>query len=382
MRNLLFGLVFLIGCSTSEPRQDITRLWLTFSNESPLQLTVNWESPEPGNSEVILYIGDKKVFQKIIDENVTIHHVEVPINQTDVEYRYQVVTANYVSAWNTFKGLPSEGSLKIVVMADWGFAPDADITKILEENPSVIMTGGDNVPSLYEYGKEGNKHCLNSYLALVDSFPELFNHIPFIPAMGNHDHQLHPRGSEPPADYMVYDTLGTAFTEFFNLTKDGWKGSFTVPQYNIKFLRLDLNHIHDYGTNWQTCHANHKGSVQYDWYVKQFAEPFDGYTVTIMNANNPDMRRVEEGIWDPYLKKSSVVITGSGYYAEKAVVDDVPFLNTSLIAGDVWPDAIDPKAEFSESIASYVLLTVTDSVLNADIKTLDGKLYNRTTIKK
>ena len=166
------------------------------------------------------------------------------------------------------------------------------------------------------------------------------------------------------------------------LTKDGWKGSFTVPQYNIKFLRLDLNHIHDYGTNWQTCHANHKGSVQFEWYVKQFAEPFDGYTVTIMNANNPDMRRVEEGIWDPYLKKSSVVITGSGYYAEKAVIDDVPFLNTSLIAGDVWPDAIDPKAEFSESIASYILLTVTDSVLIADIKTLDGKLYDRTTIRK
>ena len=372
----------MIGCSTTGQQQDITRLWLTFSNESSSLLTVNWESPEPGNSEVILYVGDKKVFQKIIEENVTIHHVEVPINQTNVEYRYQVTTTNHTSEWNTFRGLPSKDALKIVVMADWGFASDANISNILKENPSVIMTAGDNIPSLFQYGKEGNKHCLNSYLDLVDSFPELFNHVPFLPAMGNHDHQLHPRGSKPPADYMVYDTNGIAFTEFFNLTEDGWKGSFIIPQYNMRFLRLDLHHIHDYGNNWQTCHAYYKDSEQYRWYKNQTTNDFKGYTVTLMNANNPDMRKVEEGIWSEYLKKSSVIITGSGYYAEKAVIDDVLFLNTSLIAGDVWPDAIDPQAEFSESIATYVLLTVTDSVLISDIKTLDGKLYNRTIIKK
>lgn len=382
MKNLFFLTLMLLASCTVKDRQTIDHIWLSYNKSQPSDLIISWESVQPGGSKVLFYEGDRNVFSATVNENVKIHHVEVPVFKAGTEYRYKVITGESESEWYTFRSLPRNGALKIVVFADWGYNDTVDLTNVYKENPDFIATCGDNVPDLFEFGNKGDKHCINSYLRLVGLYPELFRHIPFMPALGNHDHQLYPRGPKPPADHMVYDTLATAFREFFELPCDEWKWQFRLPEHKIRFLALDLNHIHDYGNNWQTCHAYHKNSPQYKWYVNKMSDGFNGYTVTLMNANNPDMRRVDGGIWNEHLKKSSLIITGSGYYAEKAIIDSVPFLNTSLVAGDVWPDAIDPKAEYSESISTYILLTVTDSALIADFKTIDGKLYDRTVIKK
>jgi len=44
-------LLFLLLCSASEAAT-ILRIWLSFQREEPTHLTVNWETAQPGDSEV------------------------------------------------------------------------------------------------------------------------------------------------------------------------------------------------------------------------------------------------------------------------------------------------------------------------------------------
>jgi hypothetical protein len=198
-----------------------------------------------------------------------------------------------------------------------------------------------------------------------------------MPALGNHDKQLHPRGSKPPEDYMVYDTLSTAFTEFFELPGDEWKWSFEIPDYNIQFFAVDLNHIGDIGTTWQTCRRYNTNSEQYQWYKYAIESSKSTYNITINNANSPHIRRVENGIWENALENNTAVITGSGYYAEVVQPNETLYFNTSLIAGDVYAD---PGAIITTRERSYVLLTCYTDSLNISLKNLDSNkiIYQKT----
>ena len=305
------------------------------------------------------------------------HHIEVPLLQTDAEYKDRVRTNGQKSDWNAFHGMPTKKPLKIADFAVWGFAGQANISNILNEKPTFIITAGDNVPSLFEYGKEGNIHCVESYLKLVDAHPELFNHIPFMPALGNHDKQLHSRGLKPPADYMVYDTLSTAFIEFFELPGDEWKWSFEIPDYNIQFLAVDLNHIRDIGNNWQTCRTFDANSEQFRWYKNKIESSKFTYNITLANSSNPHIRRAENGIWGKAMGNNTAVISGSGYYAEVAKPNETLYFNSSLIAGDVYAD---PIAIITKKEPSYVLLTCSIDSLTISLKNLNNgdDIYSET----
>ena len=368
MKKYLILAILLSALSTLASSKEITRIWLSFKTSTPTHLVISWQSPEPGNSGVVLKIGKKEIFSAVQNDNVTIHHIEVPLPETDVEYKYKVSTNGKSSEWYTFQGMPTKTPLKVAVFADWGFAGDADISNVLKENPAIIITGGDNVPSLFEYGKEGNKHCVESYLRLVDAHPGLFNHIPFMPVLGNHDKQLHPRGPKPPENYMVYDTLSTAFRSFFELPGDEWKWSFEVPDYNIQFIGVDLNHIGDIGTTWQTCRTYHKNSDLFRWYKYVIESGKSIYKITINNSDNPHIRKVENGIWRDAMENNTAVITGSGYYAEVAQPNNTFYFNTSLIAGNVYAD---PNAILTTCERSYVLLSCFAGSLKISLKNLD-----------
>ena len=380
MKKYILITILLLALNTLASAQEITRIWLSFKTNTPTHLVISWQSPESGNSEVVLKVGEKEVFLAVQNEDVFIHHIEVPLLQTDVEYTYRVGTNGQKSKWNTFQGMPTKKPLKVAVFADWGFAGDADISNVLKEKPAFIITGGDNVSSLFDFGKEGNINCVESYLKLVDSYPELFNHFPFMPALGNHDKQLHPRGSKPPVNYMVYDTLSTAFTEFFELPGDEWKWNFEILDYDIQFFAVDLNHIGDIGKTWQTCRRYDVNSVQYKWYKFAIESSKSTYNITINNANSPHIRRVENGIWQNALENNTAVITGSGYYAEVAQPNKTLYFNTSLIAGDVYAD---PGAIITTRERSYVLLTCYTDSLNISLKNLDSnKIIFQKTFEK
>jgi hypothetical protein len=213
---------------------------------------------------------------------------------------------------------------------------------------------------------------------LIDAYPDLFKSIPFMPALGNHDREIRPRGMKPPAD-PVYDIDATAFCKFFDLPGDKWKWHFDVPDFQVRFVALDLNHIQDRGTTWQTCHDYGKDAVQFRWYEKLMKDRPPGFVVTLHNERNATMRGQEKGVWHQMFRQGELVVSGFGYYAERAEVDGLTYLNTSLGKGTKYAD---PKAKFIESEASYVLMTFEKgkATMTVELKSLDGKVLDRTAI--
>ncbi len=362
--------IMLFSCSDKKPQngnKEITRIWLSYNATEPQNVVINWYTSQPSDAGVDMMAGDSILTFVGKDEHARLHHVQVPLTWQDDYYRYRVRSGNNKSKWYVFRGITDKKPVRIVVMGDWGFATDADMSVILREKPALIVTAGDNIQGLFLYGKHGDKNNIESYLRLIDSFPDLFRTVPFMPAPGNHDKQLYPRGKKPPVGYNLYDTNAVAFTKFFELPGKEWMWAMDVPATNLRFLILDLNHIHDHGTTWQSCHSFGPGSEQYNWYKKQIECNPCKQLVTVYNSENKIVRKMAGGIWEPLTKNSDIIISGSGYFAEYAIVGGTPYLNSSLIAGDLWSD---PVARYSKSEASYVLITATRKNAAVELKRL------------
>lgn len=360
-------LLFLLLCSSAKAAP-IKRIWLTFQREEPTHITVNWETAQPGDSEVSFGTSAQLGGKVAMSEQVTMHHVEIPITEKDVTYHYQVRTGAETSAIHTFKAMPSK-ELRIAVVGDWGFA-QPDLAALIKDDVHVLMTAGDNVGSLHQKGREGTK----VFSTLIDSQPELFRSTPFMPVLGNHDREIHPRGPKPPPD-PVYDVEATAYREFFALPGDEWHYTLTFPGFDARFIALDLEHIQDMGTTWQTGHSFDAASPQLAWYRQQMEPPHSGHTITIQNERNATMRGQLKGEWGRLFQQGTAVITGFGYFAERAMVDGFPYYNTALKGdGDRYPD---PKSAFFASEHSYMLLTFQPKLpMKIEIKNLAGKVLD------
>jgi hypothetical protein len=366
----LTALPLLYG--TEAPAQ-VERIWLTHRTHNPSRIVVNWTSQRPGNSVVRFGTTPEKEESVTIDESTTLHHVEIPLAKKGGAYHYVVSSGNQRSSEATFKGYPAD-RLRVAVVADWHGRPD--LTAIEQDDVHLLLTAGDNIPSIHGACVAGQKDCIKPYAALIDAYPRLFRSTPFLPVLGNHDKEVRPRGTKPPVE-PVYDVDATAFRTFFELPDDEWKWHFDVPDFGVRFLALDLNHLGDFGTTWQSCHAFQKGSPQYEWYRKLVNESPQPFVVTLFNEKNSTVRGLEGGDWGRMLQRGSAVITGFGHFAERAVVDGVPYYNTSLQGrGDRYPD---PKSAFLASEDNYLLLTFDrkSHSMTIELKGLDGRVLDR-----
>lgn len=364
-----FLCLFLLVCTADAvAASDIQRLWLSFQRAEPSHVTVNWETAQPGDSVVLFGISAALGGRISKEEKVTLHHVEIPIPQKDAVYHYQVRSGGEASAVCTFKSMPSK-ELRIAVLGDWGFA-QPDLAALIKDDVHVLMTAGDNVSSLHQQGKVGAK----AFSALIDSQPELFRSVPFMPILGNHDREIRSRGPKPPSE-AVYDVEAAAYREFFALPGNEWNWVLSFPDFAARFVALDLEHIQDMGTTWQTGHPFDEGSEQLAWYRKQMEPAHAGHTVTLQNERNATMRGQLQGEWGRLFQQGSAVITGFGYFAERAVVDGFPYYNTALKGnGDRYPD---PKSAFFASEHSYVLLSFKpNAAMKIQIKSLAGKVLD------
>ncbi len=360
-------LLLLLLCSTTQAAT-IQRIWLSFQREEPTHITVNWETAQPGDSEVFFGASASLGGKVAKAEQVTLHYVEIPIPEKDATYHYQVRSGDETSAVHTFKSMPSK-ELRVSVVGDWGFA-QPDLAALIKDDVHVLMTAGDNVGSLHQKGREGTK----AFSALIDSQPELFRSTPFMPVLGNHDREIRPRGPKPPPE-AVYDVDATAYREFFALPGNEWNYALAFPEFDARFIALDLEHIQDMGTTWQTGHPFDAASPQLAWYRQQIEPSRSGHTITIQNERNGTMRGQLKGEWGRLFQQGSAVITGFGYFAERAMVDGFPYYNTALKGdGDRYPD---PKSAFFASEHSYVLLTFKPkSPMQIEIKSLAGKVLD------
>lgn len=367
-------LVAFLGLLLPQPAfGQIERIWLTHKTSDPGKLVVNWQTAKPGNS-VVRY-GLSKEYGQVatVEENVRLHHVEIPLAEKGKTYHYSVSTGAEQSADATFKAYPAD-TLRVAVVADWQGQPKLDALR--KDDPYLLLTAGDNIDCLHRLCGVGVKDCTKPYERLIDHYPTLFRSMPFLPALGNHDREIRPRGNKPPGE-PVYDVEATAFRKFFPLPDDGWKWRFDIPDFGVCFIALDLHHIQDMGTTWQTGHPFAKGSEQFDWYEKLMTGPKPPFVVTLHNERNGTMRAQEKGAWHRLFSQGTAVISGFGYFAERAEADNFQYYNTSLSGkGAKYPD---PKSAFFASEDSYVLLTVDRAhrKMMVELKSLEGKVLDK-----
>ena len=104
-----------------------------------------------------------------------------------------------------------------------------------------------------------------------------------------------------------------------------------------------------------------------------------GFVVTLQNERNTRMR--DEAEWSELFHKGDLVISGCGFYAERDMVKGITYVNTSL--GKPVNDT-KPKVKFHANEPNYALLTIHSGKddMTVELKTLDGKVLDRTEIAK
>lgn len=372
----LFAAGFFLFVSVPPAQAQVERIWLTHRSNDPSKIVVNWTTKSPGDSKVRFGLTKDYGQEVVVPGKTTLHHVEIPLAKKVTVYHYSASTGDQTSPDATFRSYPTDVFL-VAVVANWQGKPN--LKALLKDEPHLLLTAGDNIPDLHSKCGIGTKDCTKPYEALIDAYPDLFRSIPFMPVLGNHDREIRPRGMKPPAE-PVYDIDATAFCKFFDLPGDKWKWHFDVPDFKVRFVALDLNHIQDRGTTWQTCHDYGKDSVQFQWYDKLMQQRPPGFVVTLHNERNATMRGQEKGAWQQLFRQGDVVVSGFGYYAERAEVDGITYLNTSLGKGTKYAD---PKAKFIESEASYVLMTFEKgkATMSVALKSLEGRVLDRAEIE-
>lgn len=374
--SLALGLSLAACFTTNIAAAEIKRIWLTHAAPTAATLTVSWETEKPVAS-VVEYGPTQEVAGGVSrGEAGTLHHVEIPLPASGPLY-YRVRSGEDASRVHQLVDRSREEFRAVLVgnaaytKIPWGEA-------ILKERPHLLLTGGDNVPQLHTNGRKVAPDDISAFRRLIDAHPGLFSTTPFLPALGNHDREIRPRGPKPPEE-AVYDIEATAFRKFFALPGDEWKWTFTIPEFGVRFAALDLNHLRDFGTTWQTCHPFQRDSEQFSWYRELINSSRDPFFITIYNSKNSNVRGLEGGEWARMIRKGSVALSGFGYFAERAEIDGFTCYNTSLNGtGDRYPD---PKSALLHSVNNYLLLTFRPggNELIIELKDLAGPVLDRKT---
>ncbi len=369
----------LLALLSNAHAASIERIWLSHQRETPSHITVNWETDTPSDSVVEYGTTSAYGQQVAVKESVTLHHVEIPVTEPDAVVHYRVRSGDKLSADATFKSQPTQ-ELRVVIVGDWGYAKAEDLSAIVNENAHLLLSAGDNVASLHEKGREGTK----AFSALIDRQPALFRAVPFMPILGNHDREITSRGPGPkPPAHPVYDVEAKAYREFFALPGDEWKWTFDLSGFDLRFVALDLNHIQDFGTNWQTCHPWQADSEQFLWYRDLMKTSSQGFMVTLINERQSNLNGLTKGAWHHEMKQGSALVSGFGYFAEYAeLADGLPYFNTCL-KGDGSPYK-DPKSKFFTQQDNYLLLTFQkgSTTFTTQIKNLKGETLHTQTIER
>ncbi|MBL9117408.1 MAG: metallophosphoesterase [Verrucomicrobiaceae bacterium] len=354
----------------------VEHIWLTHASNDPSKIVINWETDTPGNSLVEFGTNAALGNKVSVSEQVTLHHVEIPLESRDTLYHYRVSSGDDVSPVYRFKGYPSS-ELRLAMVGDWGFAKGKDLTSLTKDDPHLLITLGDNVPDLHGKGREGTK----AFSALIDEHRELFRTTPLMPILGNHDREITPRGPKPPA-HSVYDVEATSYREFFALPGVEWHWRFDIPDFKLRLLALDASHTKDQGTTWQTNHPITKGSEQHQWFANEVAKTNAEFIITLNNEQNSLMRGYDNKAWLPLFEQTSAVVTGYGYFAERADFNGLPYYNTCLKGdGDLYKD---PHSRFSAREDHYLLFTIHKGAptITAEFKNLQGKVLDASEIAK
>lgn len=375
---MIRSLLLLALAADSATAGAIDRLWITHPVADASKVAVCWQTGTPQPS-VVEFGATQDLGQRVEDETpVRLHQMELPLVEwPGARVFYRVRSGTDASETVSFKSCAGK-ELRVAVVGDWGYAPGRDLSALIRDDVHLLLTAGDNVPSLHVQGREG----IQAFEAWIDSRPALFRSTVLMPVLGNHDRELTPRGAKPP-DHAVYDVEARTYREFFALPGDEWKWHLDLAAFDLRIIALDLNHIQDFGTTWQTCHAWQADSPQFRWYRDTLAATSAGFVITVMNEKQTQLNGLTKGAWHAEMSKGSALVSGFGYFAERAeLADGLPYFNTCLKGdGDVYKD---PRSQYLARQDSYLLLTVQRDAreMTAQLKSLRGEVLDTRVIPR
>ncbi|MDA3926249.1 MAG: hypothetical protein PF904_16255 [Kiritimatiellae bacterium] len=377
---LLLGLATVAFAATEKaPMPDA--VWLTCMRNIPSHLVINWVTKNPQPSIVRFGTNDACEIKALLKGNRVLHHVEVPLPKNPPFY-YRLEIDGVLTDAVLFQGIP-EKDLRIAMVADWGFA-SVKVNSLLKDKPHMLVTGGDHISRLHGSGVKGESAKLNlqPHLKLLEKYPELFRTTLFMPVLGNHDREIRPRAPLANLKAPVYDVDASAYLSVFPLPGDGWKWYFEIPEFGVKLIGLDLNHLSDIGTLLQTGHDYRSNSIQLRWYAALMKDrPRWPFTLTLNNASCASVRNLCHGEWNRLIRQGTLCATGFGYFGEFSDDKGFPWFNTSLNGrGDLYKD---PYSKFVAQEDNYLLFRFTrgNPQMHVDIKRLnDGKVLNTQTL--
>jgi hypothetical protein len=361
----------VLACATDGGAAEISRIWLSHVQSTPETMTVNWETPEAADSIVEFGVTPSLGEERAMAGKARLHHVEIPLGAAGVHYR--VRSGDDASVVHFSPGYDAD-ELRVVIVGDAGYAKADWGNAVLQAKPHLLLSAGDNVPALH-HGAPVDPLDTTAFSTLIDRWPALFQTTRFMPTLGNHDRETRPRGPKPPPE-PVYDVEARAFREFFALPGEEWRWTFDLLGFGAQFVALDLSHLSDMGTTWQTCHPFSKDGPQFGWYRDTIAGSRQPFLVTIFNEKSSTTRSLEKGEWVRVIAQGSMAVTGFGYFGERAEVDGTPYYNTSVSGtGSKYPD---PKSAFFASEDNFLLLRFArgGTTLTAELRNLQGAVLD------
>jgi hypothetical protein len=378
MKRTLLALASLVLLSLSASAE-VERIWLTHQSPDNSKLVVSWETSEPGDSVVEFGTTPQLGQSAKVDGRRTLHHVEIPLAKKDCAYHYRVKTGDQVSDITTFKGYPSK-VLRLAVVANIRADAKLNFDAIKKDDPHLLISAGDTAMQ-YQFATEGDPQATKSHSTLIDTQAEIFKTTPFMPSLGNLDRKIRPNGlsMEKPG----YDIEATGYRKFFALPGKEWLWAFDLPDFDLRFISVDMSHTGDFGKPNQACHAFDKSSEQFKWYEETMNATRAGFVITLYGETNGTVRRHAEGGWKRVIEKGTLGISGECYHAERTVVDGCTYYNSSVRGNGTF--GIDPKAAFLDKAASYQLITLDRDAgtMTVALRALvDGRVLDQQTFKK
>lgn len=359
-------------------RAGVERVWLTHQSPDPSKLVVSWQTSEPGESTV--EFGTSAAFGETatVAGSRTLHHVEIPLVHKDTVYHYRVKTGSQVSEAATFKGYPTE-TLRIAVIANLRADAKIDLSALKKDDVHLLLSAGDTAMQ-YQFCGENLPDCTKSHGTAIDTQADLFRSTPFLPTLGNLDRKIRPSSEGP--QKPAYDIPATAYRAFFALPGAEWHWTFSIPDFDLQLVSVDMNHTGDFGTPDQSCHPFGADSEQLLWYRGVMEAAKAGQVVTLYGETGGRVRSHAGGEWKRLIEMGTLAISGEAYHAERVVEGRVTYLNASVRGNGTF--GIDPNPAFIDKSAGYILLTVdrASGRMTAALKALDGRVLDQQTIDR
>ena len=393
MRKTLFvfcmGLLCMLHAQEEKPKPGIDCVWLTHSEPTADSVTICWMSPEAGESRLKIALEGEPEKEIFVEGKRTLHQVKVPITLGTKRYQYQVFTGDKSSVPRRFKQYPDlrepGAELRVIIIGNRGYwkPKDRSFKPVYALDAHLGLSVGDNVPLLYddEHVGEDAIHNLARYVKLIRSQMTWFATTPFLPVMGNHDHQIRDRKAvemrplteeekKNPVTVSAYDVQGRAFCEFFPLPDNRWTWHWNVPNSNVQFIGLDLNHDRDYGTTYGSCHAYHPESEQYKWFAKTIADTPEKIRVALHNSAHSVGTHNDNALWKLF-NQCMVIFSGNSYIAARDRMKAGNLCYTTSLRGLATAKFRQGETYYSEGIDNFTLLTITANKMRIELRKLD-----------